>query len=174
MPAPNKELPYPCPICDGRYGGAHIVVFNRPVHNVLIRIYHYSSKNYYQVKEEMRPTPETKRKKTPRKAKKAYGTEWHGFETRYPIGRKYNNTWIPIQDVFKYPHYFGLKDKQKSKSFTLSGEKGSKSKSLYDKIKQKGWNRKQTSKELRQRIERAEEEVNDNNNNYQLKPMPAY
>jgi hypothetical protein len=182
MPPPTKLLPYPCPICNGKYGGAQIVVFNRPFQDILIRINHYSSKNYYQVKEEIRPTPETNRKKIPRKAKKAYGREGHSFRTSYTmtVKHRHTNTWIPIQDVFKYPYYFDfdIKGKGISKSYSLSEKPRKKSKidtkPLYDMIKQKGWNRKQTSKELRQRIERAEVNDNNNNNNYQLKPMPAY
>jgi hypothetical protein len=177
---PPKLLPYPCPVCDGKFGTAQIVVFNGVLrhstkhpdftresrdyvcrkdqfldsvldgnerlytchnNNLLFRIYHYSSENYYEIKNNMEPK---RWKKYPRKA---YGREIHSFRTRYEIYVDYDVGTrpyrIPVQDIFLAPYYFHLKSNQRSKTWSLNekiaNEKHGWVKELYEMIKQDGW-----------------------------------
>jgi hypothetical protein len=180
-----KLLPYPCPICGGKFGTAQIVVFNGVLrhstkhpdfahelkdyvyhrmrfldsirngdgwlhgcykNNLMFRIYHYSSENYYEIKNKM----ERKWwKKYPREIKKAYGREIHSFRTHYKINRDFyygsdaREYSILAQDIFLAPDLFHLKRNQRSKSWSLNekiaNEKQGWLKELYEMIQQDGW-----------------------------------
>jgi hypothetical protein len=187
-----KLLPYPCPICGGKFGTAQIVVFNGVLrhstkhpdftresrdyanrrmqfldsvrngndrlytcynNNFLFRIYHYSSENYYEIKNKMEPKWWKER---PKEVKKAYGREIHSFKTRYEIYADFNvgtRTYrIPIQDIFLAPYRFHLKTNQRSRSWSLNekiaNEKQGWLRELYENIKQDGWYYKEPAPSL--------------------------